>query len=254
MPYLRLADRWYDLPDDVDPFEGELTYEEPEGEDITPLALALATGLLLWAWNPDTAQYTLVAEGNPVAVLGWVGQAAYSQDAIRASTTATDFLASFLSDGTLPPDQWYQLMRQEIKEEYIRQALLGRGGRAQMASADWGSIGGQLREQYRYLDRFYEQIKAGELSEAQIRERSAMYVRSGREAFERGKARAVVEAGYDEELWVVNHALENCEDCLAFEAEGWQEIGYFPYPGEGATRCLTNCGCHKEYRRSGEIE
>jgi hypothetical protein len=252
MPYLHLADHWYEVPADVDPFEGELTYKEPEGEDITPLALALATGLLLWAWNPDTAQYTLIAEEAPVAVLGWVGQATYSQDAIRASSTATDFMASFLGDGTLPPDQWYQLMRQEIKEEYIRQYLLGRGGRAQMAAADWGSIGGQLREQYRYLDRFYEQVKAGELSEAQIRARSAMYVRSGREAFERGKARAIGETDYTEVWWKLNPAAENCPDCIELDAMGWQKIEDDPYegcfPGSGCTVCLTNCMCSLIYR------
>lgn len=248
MPYLRLADRWYEVPEGVEPVEGELTYEEPEDEDITPLILALTTGLLLWAWNSNAAQYTLVAEGNPVAVLGWIGQVAYSQDAIRASATATDFLASFLADGTLPHEQWYRLMRQEIKEEVIRQYLLGRGGRAQMMAADWGSCGGMIREQYGWLDGFYDQL--GELSVAQIRARAAMYVRSGREAFERGKARAAEIAGYDEEIWVVNHALENCEDCLAFETEGWQEIGHFPPCAAGATQCLTNCGCHKEYRQS----
>lgn len=214
MPWLRIDETWYEVPEGTEPVGYELTYERPEEEDTTPLAAALTAGLLLWAWSPETARYVLVAEEAPVAVLNWVGVANYSQEAIRASSAATDFLASFLADGTLPAADWYRLMRQEIKEEVIRQYLLGRGGRAQMAAADWGSCGGMVREQYGWLEGFYDKIKAGELSEAQIRARAAMYVRSGREAFERGKARAF----------------------------GLPELP--AYPGDGQTVCLTNCYCN----------
>jgi hypothetical protein len=157
-------------------------------------------------------------------------------------------LAYMVSDGTLSPIDWHQAMRQEIKREYIRQYLLGIGGLDQMTYADWGSIGGMLKEQYGWLNGFAEVV--GDLSEQQILSRSAMYSNSAREAFERANGRVAVKWGADEELWVLDPTVENCNDCIEFELMGWQPIGTFPYPGQGATQCLTNCHCTKYYRNS----
>jgi len=214
-----------------------------------------------WSWNEASHRYHDAATGRFLGrdeVLGYVQQ---SLDAARTApaitladgslSTGTDLLSNLVGNGMLAPRDWHAQMREEIKQEYIRQYMLGRGGRAQMTSADWGSIGGMLKEQYTpYLRDFAKQVAAGELSEAQIRARSAMYIDSAREAYERAHARVAAEAGYDEECWVVNPALENCEDCLVFQDEGWQEFEYFPFPCQGFTRCLTRCGCHKEYRSS----
>jgi hypothetical protein len=136
--------------------------------------------------------------------------------------------------------------RNEIKAEYIRQYLLGIGGLNRMTPADWGSIGGSLAEQYKYLNGFLAEIAAGGLSEGQIAARAAMYINSSREAFERAKAKCARELEMTEEVWVINGG-EHCEDCLEFEARGPQPVGTFPKPGTGETQCLTNCLCHLEY-------
>jgi len=52
----------------------------------------------------------------------------YVQQSISATGNVTDQLASLVSNGQLAPTDWNDLMRQEIKDEYIRQYLLGRGG------------------------------------------------------------------------------------------------------------------------------
>lgn len=163
-----------------------------------------------WYWNTasnryhhrDGTEYFMSRD----EVLGYV------QQSINAAGSATDQLAGLVTNGQLAPGDWNDLMRQEIKDEYIRQYLLGRGGREQMTAADWGSIGGSLRDQYRYLDGFYENVVTGELTEAQIAARARMYVNSAREAFNRGQARAY-------------------------------GLVLPQYPGDGQTVCLTNCGC-----------
>jgi len=214
-----------------------------------------------WSWNESSHRYHDTTTGRFMGrdeVLGYVQQsldAARTAPAITLSdgtlSTGTDLLSNLVGNGMLAPRDWHAQMREEIKQEYIRQYLLGRGGRAQMTSVDWGSIGGMLgRDQYVYLRKFAQEVAEGKLSEAQIRARSAMYISSAREAFERAHARVAEEAGYDKECWIVNPMIENCEDCLTFQAEGWQELGYFPTPADGSTRCLVNCGCHKEYRNS----
>jgi len=207
---------------------------------------------MAWAWNKAASRYQNVETGQFMArkeVLGYV------EKSITASGQATDILASYVADGLLAPGDFYSLMAREVKGEYLRQYMLGRGGRAQMTQADWGSIGGMLKEQYNpYLKNFVNEIAQGRLSEGQIRARARMYINSAREAFERANARArsdgqlelpaypadgqtvcltncncnwdIVEV-YDENgvlvgwdcTWIVNHAVENCPDCLDNEAK-----------------------------------
>jgi hypothetical protein len=202
---------------------------------------------MAWKWNPTAHRYYNPETGRFLSRTQALG---YVERSLEATASATDLLADYVANEMISVADWRLLMRQEIKSEYIRQACLGRGGRAQMTFSDWGVVGSQIKDQYRYLDDFARQIADGKLSEAQISSRSRMYVNAAREAFESMQERMATAAGYDEEVWVVNHALENCPDCLDFEAMGWQPVGTFPTPGDGSTQCLTNCGCTKEYRKS----
>lgn len=216
----------------------------------------------VFRWETDTARYRDLATGRFVAqdaILDWC------QQSIDASENVTDMLARYVSDGTVSPGDWERLMRQEIKEQYIAEYIAGRGGREQMTARDWGSIGGQLKNQYKYLRRFRDEVAAGKLSEAQIRVRAGMYVQSSWQARERGYRRAVLEAGYDEVRWVLDPSpeVEHCVGCLAFEALGWQKVDKWPFtqgsnkdclPTSGCTPCLVSCRCHLEYRRSEEVE
>jgi len=197
-----------------------------------------------WGWDPTAKRYRDLDTGRFMLrseVLAWV------EESLDASTVATDQLAQFVIDGVISPADFGLLMRQELKEEYIRQYLLGIGGRAQMTPQDWGSIGGMLADQYRYLDRFVDEIASGEVPPGSLLLRVRMYANSAREAYERAHLKNANALGMVEENWVLGDA-EHCSDCVAFAGMGWQPIGTFPFPGEGATECLTNCKCHKIYR------
>lgn len=157
-----------------------------------------------------------------------------------------------LASNALTVGDWQTMMRQSLKESYIQQYVSARGGLDMMTQADWGSIGGMLREQYRYLDRFAEDIANGRLTEAQIAARARMYFESAREAHERALERAMREADMQEVRWVLNPRAENCQRCEEFSEMGWQRVRDDPFggalPGSGDTPCLTNCQCHLEYR------
>lgn len=202
---------------------------------------------MAWAWNKTAHRYYNPETGR---FLSRAKALEFVEESLAASGSATDLLAGYVADGLLAPGDWLALFQEEIKKEYIRQACLGKGGRAQMTFSDWGKVGSQIKEQYNYAKGFAHEIAQGKLSEAQIRSRSRMYVNSARQAFEEMQARVAAAAGYDEESWNVNHALENCDDCLGYEDMGWQPIGTFPTPADGSTQCLTHCGCWKEYRNS----
>jgi hypothetical protein len=185
--------------------------------------------------------------------LEWGRALGFGAKAIEAATTATGAAVDrLLAGGAL--DAFEAAFREEIKDLYIQNYLLGIGGLERMTQADWGSIGGSLTEQYRWLNGFMQDIADGKLSEEQIRARAGMYLNSSREAYERAHGKCARELGMDTEEWHTDPAKENCEDCLAFEAEGPQPLGRFPIPGAGATRCLTNCGCVREFsnRKTGE--
>jgi hypothetical protein len=174
---------------------------------------------------------------------------ALANESIAASDTAIGPLAQIAAGGGLSPADFNLLVRAELKQEYLRQYMLGIGGRSRMTPADWGRCGSMLKEQYKYLGDFAKELADGKLSEAQIRARLSMYVNSSRTAYERAHSINAQALGMDEEAWLLGDA-EHCDDCMALNAEGWQPIGHFPEPGAGATQCLTNCACFVDYRNS----
>jgi len=194
-----------------------------------------------YIWLPDLQRYRDTATGRFVSspeVRDW-GQTSMNDSADHARG-----MAGALAERDISLGQWERNMRDQIKEEYIKQYLLGRGGRDLMTAEDWGSIGGSLTEQYSWLNKFSAQIATGELSEKQIAARSEMYLRSAREAFERGRGRA--QPDVTEVRWNIT-AAESCVDCIAYDDMGWQPITDDVFdgnlPGSGGTRCLTNCHC-----------
>ena len=166
-----------------------------------------------WFWNEAAKRYQW--RNGSARFLSHETVMGYVTESLATAGSAMDLLAEYVAEGLLSVGDWRMLVRQELKKEYIRQYLLGRGGLGQMAYADWGSIGGMLKEQYRWLDGFLDEVAAGRLSEAQIRSRLRMYVNSARQAFERARTRAIM---------------------------GW-EVHLPAYPGDGSTACLSNCGC-----------
>lgn len=63
------------------------------------------------------------------------------------------------------------------------------------------------------------------------------------------------EAKYKKKAWIMGKR-EHCDNCPALAARGWVDIDYKymvngreAVPGNGATHCLTNCGCRLEFRK-----
>jgi len=205
-----------------------------------------------YKWNPKANRY-MWFNGKTyfvsrTTVLAWVDKSIASTGAVA------DTLANLVSSGRLAPVDWNVLMRQHIKDEYIRQYITAVGGRANMTKADWGRMGGMLKEQYGYLDGFYKQVQGGNLTEGQIKSRARMYINSAREAFERGTAKVAKAWGADEVYWEIDPLVENGPGGITYNSLGWVKIASDPYggnfPGSGGTPCLTACHCGLKYRNS----
>lgn len=164
-----------------------------------------------WRWDPNVGRYRN-ASGR---FMSQERALHFAQRSIDASSSVADDLAALVSNGNLSPADFRNVFRDEIKREYIRQYLSARGGLSQMTQSDWGRAGGMIADQYRYLERFVEEIASGNLTEGQISTRARMYIHSAREAFERGSA---VGRGVP---------VDQLPD----------------FPGSGNTECLTRCNC-----------
>lgn len=207
-----------------------------------------------WVWEEDTQRYRDLETGR---FLSRVAILAIINDIVdRTISNPVTMIDTMLSDGRLNVAEWKTAFARQIKNAYIQQAELAAGGRAQVTQQMWGSVGGALREQYRYLDKFAEQIAAGKLTPGQIEMRSKMYINSSREAFWRIKDMKAVAEGMTQERWIPIGDESTCDPCSDAGAMGWQPIGTFAQPGSGRvlrkplTKCqgLTNCRCEKLYR------
>lgn len=136
-------------------------------------------------------------------------------DSVSAASAANTGLSDLWENQQISPTDFRDVMRQQLKEEGIRQYTMGRGGVAQMTPEDWGSVGGSLADQYRYLDGMVDEMEAGNVSAGQVRRRVDMYFNSTREMYYRGLSRA--------------------------KGMGFGELP--AYPGDGSTVCLTSCKC-----------
>ena len=133
---------------------------------------------------------------------------------------AAEALAHKLRSGEISVEGWRTAMRQEIKDLHVTSLVISRGGEWKTISfSEWGRLGGNLRVQYRYLDRYAEQIQT----------------RAEAAAMGQGKFYSEKYLAWRSKLYGGNA-----------KASYWRGVvyGLLPQvPGDGQTRCGTNCKC-----------
>jgi hypothetical protein len=117
-----------------------------------------------------------------------------------------------LAEGTRTLAQWEAEQRKTIKQTYIDQYVMGKGGRSRMTPSDWGRVGQMLRGQYAFLQGFAADLAAGALTPAQAAARGALYYASSVQAYEAGHGAA----------WGISLPA---------------------LPGDGTSECKSNCKC-----------
>lgn len=202
-------------------------------------------------WNAVAGRYYNATTGRFVSA----AEVAQGVDALAADTA--DIMAGLTDSmiaGDLSVAEWQSQMMTLIRDGNRASAIAARGGIAQMSQADWGSVGAANREQYKYLQRFADQIASGKQPlNGSARTRAKMYASAIRTQFEKFARRvAQVYLGAEEERRVLGNA-EHCRSsddkmgCEEIADMGWQRIGKLP--PIGAAPCLTNCKCHFVYRK-----
>ena len=155
-------------------------------------------------------------------------------------------ITNLLLQNKITTATWYDTMTEAIKKGQTQACLAGKGGTYQFKARDKGIVGKALVDEYMYLRRFAQDIEDGKLSPNQIRDRASKYGDSFHKTYERGRAEAYKENGYNWERWVTSQDEKTCPDCVGYGILSWQRIGSLPGIGT-ATACKMRCRCFKEY-------
>ena len=140
---------------------------------------------------------------------------------LSESESLIDDYAILLDDGTWTIPKFETEMRSKLKNAYISEYVLGRGGVSQMTQSDWGRIGNMLRNQYGYLRSYLDDLESGKETRGTATNRARNFLGSARQSFSRGRGRA------------------------------W-DLDLPAHPGDGGTPCHGNCRCHWEIEEDEE--
>ena len=194
-------------------------------------------------WNPTRQQYENASTGQAVAhtqIREWVDAT------VAGSKSRVRDISQRFADGKIDLPAWQTQIQAELKGAHVAMSEIASGGRAQWTATQAGRVGVRLREQYKYLNEFGLAIDRGDIDKGDgLMARSEMYAEAERATYEGIRRGQMLDAGFAMERNVLGNTDNNCEGCLAADAEDWVPIGTLDPPGE--RDCLSNCLCSLEY-------
>jgi hypothetical protein len=147
-----------------------------------------------------------------------------------------------LADGRMGLGKYHRNMVDALREGHTTQRRLGQGPLSYDAEQ---RLTDTLNEQMGYLDEFVGQIGRGELSAAQIVDRSGRYGANGGLSYNAAIADAMAELA-DTEQRFLGSCNPHCAECLDYAARGRVSVGTLP-PPKSKCRCSSNCCCRQEF-------
>ena len=164
-----------------------------------------------WVWNQLTKRYRNAKTKKTIS----------SNTVLRLRDDFVDEMRDFskltddLINSRITVQEWVHDMRKRVRDVNSAQYMLARGGRNAMFQTDLDALSEIITEQYDFLQKFGEEVRAGNLSASQIKARSELYMESTTRSHEQAKA-----ASYDIELPA--------------------------YPADGSQICKARCRCRWE--------
>lgn len=184
-----------------------------------------------WVWDPEAARYRWPNTGRAVPP---TRVAAAREALIRESDAQLRGLADRLSSGEINLRQWNIEMRREIQNRHMSLTALGAGGRKHLSKADRWEAQKRIAREYEYLQGFTQDLAAGKLSPAQLRNRASLYGQaSARDSFHAASRRVHEAAGFQYKSRVGPNDDRTCDTCASeigdgrvpIDRAGWQ-IGH----------------------------
>ena len=162
-----------------------------------------------WEWNDNTKRFRNLVTGSSITDNRRVQ---LREEYIQKQLPAIRRLVVQLQEGEITVQEYLLAIRRHIKKSYLGEWLLGKGGINAMTADDVRLVGIHVHRQYEFLQNFVEQARNGELSVAQIRSRTEMFIHSATHAYERAQASSY-------------------------------SIDLPEYPADGNQICLSRCKC-----------
>lgn len=161
-----------------------------------------------------------------------------------------------LRDGEITPDEFAELMRDEIKILHTSTGIAGSGDLVELNDRALESAQDRIESELEFLDNFVNDVR--ELLEMddnlnRVPSRAAQYGQAGRGTASEAERDQLATADDKDDGLVTQekreiNAGENCPECLEYEADGWVPLGTLPAIGSGS-RCGSHCNCRFRYRR-----
>lgn len=169
---------------------------------------------MAWTWDRARRVYRSTFLRLPIRnrrLLRWRDQF------IGINTQDVAAITDEMINGEITRQTWERLMRENIANNMTGLYAFGRGGQNMMLPSDKQSLRDMISAQNDFLRQFSVAIRDGQLSPAQVRMRARMYMGAGTQGYSYAKSRTFGSPILPQ------------------------------YPGDGQTRCLSNCQCHLEY-------
>jgi hypothetical protein len=147
--------------------------------------------------------------------------------------------------GQITLGEWQQTMARATKDIHLASTSLAKGGWSQMASADYGRVGGRIAKQYRFLQKFAQEIEDGYVLDGRFLNRVKLYAQSGRLAYHATQRAEMALRGKELERSRLAPA-DHCKECVEEHDKNWQPIGSVKLIG--TRQCLGNCRCVMQYK------
>ena len=185
----------YAAPEGIKPTEGAPLYEDIRGD---------------WEWYYQEQTYF-----NPE-----IDEEVDQDRRDGISLTLLDLFIAYLLEqtaslivGEITIQKWVNHMRNEIRDGTTAQYLFGLGGKNVIDVLDISALKRIIKSQWKFFQKFAEEIKNGELSGSRILQRIGMYGEAITNGYEQAKAKTY-------------------------------GIRLPEYPADGSQACLSNCRCH----------
>ena len=174
-----------------------------------------------WVWNQLTKRYRNSKTKKTVSADTLLQ---IRDDFIDLKRDTFSKLTDDLINSRITVQEWLLDMRKRVRDVHSAQYMLARGGRNAMFQTDIDVLTEIINDQFGYLQKFGEDVRAGKLSASQITARSELYMEASTHAHEQGKA-----AGFD--------------------------IKLPQYPGDGNQICNVRCRCRWDiYDKKDTVE
>lgn len=209
-----------------------------------------------YTFDPKTGRYRYTSGAAKGKFAPREAVLALTQKAIAANTAELQQLGDRLAAGTLKLRDFQEEAGAIVRRIHVQNAILGRGGIDKMKPADWLLVARTLKQQFyagkdaetgrRFgLKHLAAEIKAGEVSAAQLRQRLALYAESGKVTYWEMAKRSAADGGQGYGLRRLGDA-QHCPSCVRYAAEPPRPIAELVTPGTRC-ECRSRCKCSIEF-------